>query len=297
MPALKRAISAFIMCSPSSTRRLNDSRSAVSDACGSSASSASSPSSARIFFNSSSDTCRQSESSSRSSRSGTAGVRAKRPIWGSSITISKSFAPELRRNQTDPNVIPFTFTFTCRTSARSGLFIRPPKLGTCAPGSRCRSVVLLKESVQLPRQWVSKDQQWAVLGDALDIGQHDLLRLSRSDSQSVIFALSHLQNFLGELFLARRAEIGAQQRGTRPSRKHPVAAPHEPLVEPFILLFVAHRCLLNPLMMIVVLQKNQQEPSTIRLTVVLLIPNSREIAPRFSPVARSLRTLFRSHLI
>src|ERR1039458_9423855 len=146
MPALKRAISAFIMCSPSATRRLKDSRSAISNACGSSATSAGSPSSARIFFNSSSVTCRQSESSSRSSRLGTAAVRAKRPTWGSSIRTSKSAKPELRRNRTDSNVIPFTFNSTCRTSARWGLFIRPPELRTTFWADQ-RCLALLDESL------------------------------------------------------------------------------------------------------------------------------------------------------
>src|ERR1700681_4365887 len=41
----------------------------------------------------------------------------------------------------------------------------------------------------------------------------DLLRLSRSDPQSVVLALSHHPNFLGELLLTRGAEIGEQQRG------------------------------------------------------------------------------------
>src|ERR1700688_1823589 len=146
IPALNRAISAFMMCSPSATRRLNDSRSAVSNACGCSAASASSPSSARIFFNSSSVTCRQPESSSCSSKLGTAEVRAKRPTWGSSITISKSFAPELRRNRTDSNVIPFTFRSSWRTSARWGLFIRPPELRTTFWANQ-RCLALLNESL------------------------------------------------------------------------------------------------------------------------------------------------------
>src|ERR1019366_6413084 len=146
MPTLNRAISAFIMCSPSATRRLNDSRSTASDACGSSAASASSPPSVRIFFNSSSVTCRQPESSSRCSRSGTAAVRAKRPIWGSSLKMSKSSEPVLRRNRTDSNVIPFTFKSTCRTSARSGLFIRPPEFGTTFWANQ-RCLVLLDESL------------------------------------------------------------------------------------------------------------------------------------------------------
>src|ERR1039457_5324315 len=144
MPALNRAISAFIMCSPSATRRLKDSRSAASDACGSSATSAGSPSFARIFFNSSSVTCRQSESSSRTSRSGTAGIRAKRPTWGSSIKMSKSPEPHVRRKRTDSNVSPFTLRCTCRKSARLGLFIRPPELGT-APRTDQRCLALLDE--------------------------------------------------------------------------------------------------------------------------------------------------------
>src|ERR1035441_7027380 len=81
-----------------------------------------------------------------SSRLGTAAVRAKRPTWGSSITISKSFAPELRRNRTDSNVIPFTFNSTCRTSARWGLFIRPPELRTTFWADQ-RCLALLDESL------------------------------------------------------------------------------------------------------------------------------------------------------
>src|ERR1039458_7220622 len=201
MPALNRAISAFLLCRPSATRRLNDWRSAASDACGSSATSARSLSSARIFFNSSSVTCRQSESSSRSSRLGTAAVRAKRPTWGSSIRTSKSAKPELRRNRTDSNVIPFTFNSTCRTSARWGLFIRPPELRTTFWADQ-RCLALLDESLagnfndhtfRLQKVQLAKD----VIGHKLAnraVGQHHKFSLQdRSEEHtSELQSLRHL---------------------------------------------------------------------------------------------------------
>src|ERR1039457_1858602 len=58
--------------------------------------------------------------------------------------MSQSPEPRSCRNRTDSNVIPLTFTFTCRTSARLGLFIRTPELST-APRADQRCLALLVE--------------------------------------------------------------------------------------------------------------------------------------------------------
>src|ERR1035441_6039404 len=58
--------------------------------------------------------------------------------------MSQSPEPRSCRNRTDSNVIPLTFTFTCRTSARLGLFIRPPELSTTFWANQ-RCLVLLVE--------------------------------------------------------------------------------------------------------------------------------------------------------